>query len=65
VDLGSIRVEGLKAGESLQLQTSLKVPAHLSPGSYFLGAIADLEETVAEVSEENNTRVAPDPVSLR
>ena len=48
---------GLLAGESEICSRSFPIPPRVSPGSYFLGAIVDDLDRVAEKSETNNSRV--------
>ena len=49
---------GLLAGESQSCSRSFPVPPRVSPGRYYLGAIVDDLDRVAENSETNNARVA-------
>ncbi|TAH39486.1 MAG: hypothetical protein EYC70_01495 [Planctomycetota bacterium] len=54
--LGQRTVTGLPAGASSSATTPLTIPASLAPGTYYLGAIADDLEQVAEGDEGNNRR---------
>ena len=64
---------GLLAAESETCSGSFPIPPEVSPGRYFLGAIVDDLDRVAEKSETNNARVAdsgplevlPPPITLR
>ena len=49
---------GLQAGESETCSGSFPIPPQVSPGRYFLGAIVDDLDRVAENNETNNARVA-------
>ena len=49
------QVSTLTAGAGNTAQTTATVPTTLAPGSYFLGAIADTTNTIAEANETNNT----------
>ena len=49
---------GLQAGESDSCSGSFPIPPQVSPGRYFLGAIVDDLDRVAENNETNNARVA-------
>ena len=49
---------GLLAGESETCSRSFPIPPRVSPGNYFLGAVVDDLDRVAENSETNNARVA-------
>lgn len=53
---GREKVELLKSGEdiTLNLEGSIKIPADTTPGKYYLGAVIDPENTIKELSEENN-----------
>ncbi len=54
--LGYRAVGGLSPGGTSSADTSVTVPAGLSPGMYYVGAIADYQGYVAEASETNNAR---------
>lgn len=49
---------GLAAGASSTCAGPIGVPASLQPGAYYLGAIVDDTNVVAESNEANNTRAA-------
>ena len=49
---------GLAAGESESCSQSFPIPPRVTPRSYFLGAILDDLDRVAESSETNNARAA-------
>jgi hypothetical protein len=50
----SIRWNGLEPGEELASTVTAAVPASLTPGIYYIGAIADPFAGVAETDETNN-----------
>ena len=52
---------GLAPGDSFTCQTSVLIPASLSAGSYYLGAIADATAQITEANEANNARAAAAP----
>jgi CARDB len=47
-------IAGLPPGESVRCNTSIDLPASLAPGTYYLGAIVDDQNAVAEKDESNN-----------
>ncbi len=55
---------GLSANTSQQCTRPISVPSSLSPGTYYLGAIADYLNTVTESNENNNTRAADGQITL-
>ncbi|MEK6698253.1 MAG: S8 family serine peptidase [Nitrospirota bacterium] len=55
--IGQRVVNGLSAGYSDTEETALTLPASLSPGTYYLGAVADLKNVAPETTEDNNTLV--------
>ena len=52
----SLRVPALAAGASAPLSGEVTIPLDVLPGTYYLGAIVDPSERVAESDETNNTR---------
>jgi subtilase family serine protease len=52
---GSRYVSPLPAGASSSGSTGLTIPAGIAPGNYFILAVADGDNQVAESSETNNT----------
>jgi CARDB len=52
------------AGEAATVRRSVPVPAALSPGEYFVGAIADSGNSVIEADETNNRRSAEAPIMV-
>jgi streptogramin lyase len=56
--LKTVKVKGLGAGETFRIETRVRVPAGVKPGSYYLGAVADIDRSVAEASEANNARTS-------
>jgi CARDB len=56
IDTGAgCEVAGLSQGEVTPCHTSIDLPASLAPGSYYLGAIVDDQNAVAESDEGNNS----------
>ena len=47
-------MSGLTAGAKKSATTSVTIPAALSAGTYYIGAIADYNNTTAETDETNN-----------
>ncbi|MEN3336017.1 MAG: hypothetical protein V7641_5382 [Blastocatellia bacterium] len=47
-------IAGLPPGESVRCNTSLDLPASLAPGTYYLCAMVDDQNSVAERDESNN-----------
>ncbi|QXE85498.1 S8 family serine peptidase [Geomonas nitrogeniifigens] len=52
--LGSRYVNGLVAGGSSTSEMTLTLPSSASPGTYYIGAIADYDNKVSESNEMNN-----------
>ena len=52
----SLSVAGLGAGSSKAFTGSVKIPATVTSGNYYLGAIVDVSLRVSESDETNNTR---------
>jgi subtilase family serine protease len=52
--LGLRYLTSLSAGEAIAHDTSALIPTSLKPGTYYLGAIADYENSVIESDETNN-----------
>lgn len=52
--LGSRSVNGLTAGASHSATASITVPSNLSPGIYYLGAIANYDNRISETNDANN-----------
>lgn len=58
IDTGATcEVAGLAQGETVHCATSIGLPASLVPGMYYLGAVADDQNVVAESEEANNVAV--------
>jgi subtilase family serine protease len=55
---------GLSAGTSSTCSGPMSVPGSVSPGTYYVGAIADDQDIVVEIHEDNNARAAPSPTVL-
>ncbi|MEK7679103.1 MAG: SBBP repeat-containing protein, partial [Deltaproteobacteria bacterium] len=56
--LGQRSVGGLASGASSSATTSLLIPQSVTPGTYYIGAIADATNTNTESNESNNTRAS-------
>ena len=54
--LGTRQVPRLAAGAADSATTTLTIPADTAPGSYFVIAMADSPNTIAETNETNNTK---------
>ncbi len=54
----------LKVEESSSASTSLVIPANVVPGTYFLGAMADVKDKVNESDEANNTMVSSQRIEI-
>ena len=52
-------VDGVDAGGSTDGDAEFEVPSSLSPGDYFLLAVADDRNAVTETDESDNTRAVP------
>lgn len=62
--IGTRTVNGLAVGDSTQGTTTLNVPTGVSPGSYFVGALADFEESIVEANRVNNALMAQSPLDV-
>ena len=63
--LGILNVTGLAAGARTTLTATLPVPGNVSAGSYFLVAVADVEDRVIEANETNNELIAATALTIR
>ena len=62
---GGCTIASLAAGASITCSVSVAVPSNLSPGTWYLAAMADSGKTVTELDETNNSRLADSgPVSM-
>jgi subtilisin family serine protease len=52
--VGTRSVNGLEVGASSSGSTSVTLPIGLTPGTYFIGAIADFNDQILEENESNN-----------
>jgi subtilisin family serine protease len=64
-------VAGLAPSATSSATTSVTIPNNLTPGTYFIGVVADSSHVVTEANETNNTRassaimvVAPDVATI-
>jgi len=55
VEMGSGSISGLAAGGQQTLTVNRTIPANLVPGTYYIGAIVDKWNNVAESNENNNS----------
>jgi subtilase family serine protease len=55
--IGTTYLNGLAANAEQTVTINGKVPSKFSLGSYYVGAVADIENRVAESNESNNARV--------
>lgn len=62
--LGFRTVASLAAGQSTSGGGTLTVPLTTPGGTWFVGAIADDQDTVSESNEANNARAAASPVTV-
>jgi len=60
---GNVPVAGLNAGASYDGKATLKIPGTLS-GYYYLGAYADIKNTVKESDENNNYYVRVNQIGI-
>jgi len=63
--IGSRKVPGQAAGASSTATTKVKIPADVTPGAYYLGAVADYGGSVAEGGEDNNAMASKKTVQIR
>ena len=54
----------LNVGATSTASTSVTIPADVPPGVYYVGAVADIDGTVVELSEANNTGKASSTVTV-
>jgi uncharacterized membrane protein len=65
VSLGTINAKvSLKAGQTKAVRLSVLVPADLAAGTYFLDAVLDPANVLAEGNETNNTITGTTPVTV-
>ncbi|MBZ0219539.1 MAG: chitobiase/beta-hexosaminidase C-terminal domain-containing protein [Candidatus Methylomirabilis sp.] len=57
--IGNRAVDALGGGASGSATTALNIPATVTPGSYYIGAVADATNTNPESDENNNIAVTP------
>jgi hypothetical protein len=62
--LGSTQVPALAPSTTSKSSITVTIPAQLEPGTYYLGAIADLNNWVIETKEGNNARAASTPIQI-
>ena len=56
--IGSRTIDRLAGSGTSSAATTVSIPPDLVPGSYFVGAFADVDQVVPEGNTSNNTRVA-------
>jgi subtilase family serine protease len=54
--VGAVDIGPLPAGQSKPLSAAITLPSSLKAGTYYLGAIADFSNGIAETNEVNNAR---------
>jgi uncharacterized protein YkwD len=64
VYLGQRYISSLPAASSSTGRNSVRVPSNLAGGSYYIGAIADATDLVAESNESNNTGLDAAPMNI-
>ena len=57
--IGNVSVTGVAAGATVTVPATVVVPASLAAGTYFLSAVADFLDVVAESEELNNGFTSP------
>jgi hypothetical protein len=63
-ELDRFRVQ-LDTGERITRTLTVTLPEDLIPGEYFIGAFADLDDSLNEFNESNNGLAAPGPFFVR
>jgi len=63
--LGSRHVAGLTGLASSTATTVVQVPADVSPGAYYVIAVADTGDEVTESNEDDNTLATAAPIQIR
>jgi hypothetical protein len=56
--IATFKVKNLAAGASSQVKTTVTLPTSVRPGTYYFGAMADVNKIVAELDEGNNAKCA-------
>ena len=59
--LDSCAMASLSVGATTECARTVKVPDWVTPGTYYVGAIADDQEAIDETNENNNARAAANP----
>lgn len=54
----------LAPGESVTTTTAIVLPASMNPGTYWIGALADPDDTLEELNESNNGRASLRPIAV-
>jgi large repetitive protein len=62
--LGFRTVASLAAGASSAATTTVTIPANTTPGTYYLGAIADRLDSIPESDDANNAGAALTPIEI-
>jgi len=62
--IGSYQVKKLAAGASSQAATKITIPTDVTPGAYYLGAVADNSLSVAEAREDNNAVASKQTIGI-
>lgn len=62
--LGEQALSGLNAGNSGTQTLTLNIPLTIPAGSYYLGAIVDLDAKIPEKDEANNITLSPTSIQI-
>lgn len=62
--LGTMKVGSLAAGASASTKTSVTIPLDVTAGKYYVGAVADVQNSVVESNEQNNALAAENLLSV-
>lgn len=62
--LGTMTVPGVRADRPFSGTFHMTIPVGLAPGTYYLGAIADIEGSIPESDEANNARASSRLIEL-
>ena len=62
--LATVRVEKLSPGASASFKTVVTIPPDVTPGMYYLGAVADKSGAVEETNKQNNILFSDDMMAV-
>src|SRR5262249_35158914 len=63
--IGSVNVNGIAAGATVSTSATVVVPTSVAAGVYYLSALADIEDRVAEANDGNNGAIAVNQITIR